>query len=60
MRKMIAGTILSIMAAGLAWAGTNFINYGTRIAILEEKEKTHKELLKEVRNDVKVLLQRVK
>ena len=59
MRKLIAGGILTAMLSGLAWAAKRHISYGERIIKLETKEKTNSELLKEVRDDVKVILERL-
>lgn len=52
--------ILTTMLGGLlAWGGNTMVENGNRLTRLEAKEESTKELLKEVRNDVKILLQRV-
>lgn len=59
MRKLIAGSMLTVMLSGLAWAAKRHISYGERIIKLETREKTNRELLKEVRDDVKVILEKL-
>jgi len=52
--------ILTTMIAGLlAWGGTSIQENNNRIIVLETKEETYRQLLKEVRDDVKVILQKV-
>lgn len=59
--KIGAVGILSTMLLGLlAWAGNQIVDNGEKIARLEEREKSHKELLIEVRGDVKQILKRMK
>ena len=58
--KKIAAIGLTVMLSGLGWAGVKLINHGERLAVVEEKEKTNRDLLKEVRVDVKEILKAVK
>jgi hypothetical protein len=52
MMKLMAGAILSVMVGGLGWAGSNMFDYSKRIAVLETRELSHKELI--IRVDKKV------
>lgn len=56
MKRAGAISILITMALGLsAWAGHQIIVNKVDIAIIREKEKSNKELLIEIRDDVKLL-----
>lgn len=56
MKQVGAIAILSTMLIGLvAWAGNNIVNHGLDIAILKANEKNNKEILLEIRQDVKEL-----
>lgn len=57
MKKAGALTILISMLTGLlAWGGVNIITNGKDIVKLIERDKSNKELLIEMRKDVKTLL----
>ena len=58
MKKQAAFTILAtmILIPFLVWGGNKIVSHGERISVNETKL----ELLKEVRNDVKILLRRSK
>ena len=46
---VLAGVIISLAA----WAGNRIIGTEQRVIRLEEREKSHKEILIEIRSDVK-------
>jgi hypothetical protein len=61
MKKFGAVSILTTIFLGLlAWGGSQVIENKTQLARLNESDSTQKELLKEIRSDIKVLLQRRK
>jgi len=43
--KLIAGAMLSIMTAGIVWAGSSLVNYNSRIAVLEARDISQKDLI---------------
>jgi hypothetical protein len=59
LKKIGAYGILAIIGMGaVQQAYSNVEALMVRVAVLETKEKTQLELLNEVRNDVKIILQR--
>lgn len=55
--KIFASAVLTVMVLPFfVWAGTSIVDHGRIIARLDEREKTTKELLIEVRQDVKAIL----
>jgi len=54
--KFIAGALLTIMILpAFTWAGMTIIEHGIEIARLDEREKSTKAILIELKNDVKSL-----
>ena len=61
MKKSIAVSILSTMLLGfLSWSALAIIEAKTDIARLEILEKSNKEILIEMRSDIKSLLRKVR
>lgn len=59
MKKVGAIGILTTILFGLAaWAGTQIVDNAKKIVKLETEVQTSKELLKEIRDDVKLLLRK--
>lgn len=59
MTKAGAVAILTTIFLGLAgWAGTEIIEHSVEIAKIKKENETTLTLLKEVRDDVKIILQR--
>lgn len=60
MRKSGAIAILTTMFLGLmGWTSTTIIENRVQLSALEERERTNSELLKEVRDDVKTILEKL-
>lgn len=61
MKKLGAISILTTMLLGLgAWAGSQIIDSKGRLSKLEAYDMTTRELLKEMRTDIKVILRRTR
>ena len=54
--KIGASTILTIIVSPLVvWAGTAIVSHGKDIARLYEREKSNREILIEIKDDMKVI-----
>ena len=61
MQKIGAWAILITIITGLsASAGSMLMDHAERITRVEEKEKTDRQLLQEVRDDIKTILRKIR
>jgi hypothetical protein len=56
--KFLATIAFAVMLPVLAWMVHAVVDHGERIAVIEQRQDTSKELLEEIRDDIKELAKR--